>query len=325
MEDSSYCNITHNIIAKNGEFPVGDKLSSDIKFSIKGTTSGHGIFLDPSDYNTITDNTVFGNEGLGLYLMDSDKTIIKRNIFSVNRLYAVFADLNSDETLVTQNDFYSNNWVYDDGQHDDGQIRDDGEHGDSQVRDDGEHGDFTGNYWNDLIGDIYYFAGLAENSDTQPAPIPFFPPDYEFTTPTVFYPNGGETLSGEITIQWYEPSNEKYPEFISYYVFYSADAGSDWFIIPFDQMTTSTDPTGQKLLNIKWDTKTVVDGSEYLIQVVAVDQVGSVVSDNSDDVFQINNGIETSTSTITPAWTIIGSLLSIGSFGWLSIRKRRKN
>jgi parallel beta-helix repeat protein len=331
LENSSYCNITRNTIAKNGKFPDGDKLSSDFKFSIKGTTSGHGIFLDPSDFNTITDNTVFGNQGLGLYLMDSDKTIIKRNIFSVNRLYAIFADLNSGETLVAQNDFYSNNWVFDDGQHDDGLIRDDGEHGDSQVRDDGQHSDFTGNYWNDLVGDIYYLAGLAGNSDTQPADAPFFPPGYEFTSPTVFYPNGGETLTGIVTVQWYEPSNEKYPDGISYWVFYSNNAGSKWFILPFGPITTTSDPTGQKLLNIEWDTKTVEDGSEYLIQVVAVDEVGSVVSDKSDEIFQIKNEIETTKTTtttettpsITPAWTILGSLLSIGSCGWLSIRKRR--
>ena len=323
LEDSGHNSITYNTIAENGIPPPDDSYYPDIKFSITGTTSGHGIFLDPSDYNTIDHNTIFGNENLGIYLMDSDYVTITNNSISVNRLYGIFADLNSDETLVAQNDFHSNNWVYDDGRHGDGLIIDDGEHGDSQVRDDGEHGDFTGNYWNDLVGDIYYLAGLAENSDTQPAPVPFFPAGYEFTSPTVYFPNGGETLSNNVTIMWYEPSNEKYPGEISYYVFYSGNAGSNWVIIPFNSITTTMDATGLKILSIEWNIKDLPNGSEYLIKVVAVDEVGSVVSDTSDDVFQVENGIDTTTPSITPAWTIIGSLVSIGSFGWLTVRKNR--
>ncbi|MHA2032011.1 MAG: right-handed parallel beta-helix repeat-containing protein, partial [Candidatus Kariarchaeaceae archaeon] len=316
LEDSSWNNITRNTIAKNGEFPVGDKLSSDIKFSIKGSTSGHGIFLDPSDYNTIDHNAIFGNEKHGIYLLDSDSVIIQQNSISVNRLYGVFADLNSDSSKVNENDFNQNNFM--EG---------------SQAKDDGENGDFGGNYWSDLMGDIYYIDGLAENSDDHPADAPFFPPGYEFTSPTVIYPNGGESLSGIINVQWYEPSNEKYPDEITYWVFYSNDAGSQWFIIQFGSIGTS-DPTGQNVLSLEWDTKLVEDGSEYLIQVVAVDKIGSVSSDMSDDVFQIKNGIETTTTTttdtttetspsLTPAWTILGSLLSIGSYGWLSVRKSR--
>jgi parallel beta-helix repeat protein len=323
LEDSGHNSITGNIIAKNGiqRPPPDDSKYSDIKYSIMGSTSGHGIFADPSDYITIDHNIIFGNENHGIYLMDSDYVAITNNSISVNRLYGVFVDLNSDFSVIKVNDFNSNNFLKG-----------------SQVSDDGAHGDCDRNYWSDLIGDVYLLDGLAENRDANPAAAPYFPPGYEFTAPTLVYPNGGETLSGVVTIQWKIASNEKYPDEISYYVFYSGDARSEWLIIPFAQITTSTDPTGQKLLNIEWDTKQGADGSENLIQVVAVDKVGSVVSDISDNVFQIKNGIDTteitttdsrttgtSTPSITPAWTIIGTLISISSFGWLSIRKRRNN
>ena len=316
LEDSNYNNLSHNTVSKNGDLPLDGSLNSDIRFSISGTTSGHGIFLDPSDYNVIEHNTVFGNAGHGVFLMDSDYTNILKNSISVNGFYGVFVDLNSDESTVNQNDFNHNNF---------------GEG--SQANDDGSRNLFDENYWSDLTGDSYKIDGLAGNEDLHPSDVPYFPPAYDYSFPELLFPNGGETLSGLVTIQFYRATMEfNLPDEISYWLFYSSDAGVQWIGIPMTSFSITLASDGQKIINVNWNTEAVLDGSNYLVQVVAVDKTGSVLSDSSDNVFQIKNGLETTdeittttTPSLTPSWTIIGSLFSICSYGVLSIRKRKRN
>ncbi|MHA2366493.1 MAG: NosD domain-containing protein, partial [Candidatus Hodarchaeales archaeon] len=72
-------------------------------------TIRHGIFLDPSDHNVISDNLISDNTGNGIDLEDSDNTTISDNTVINNDGYGVDLDGSSDENSVTGNDFVGNN------------------------------------------------------------------------------------------------------------------------------------------------------------------------------------------------------------------------
>lgn len=99
-------------------------------------------------------------------------------------------------------------------------------------------------------------------------------------------PNGGETLSGNITIEWLEVK-DSWNHDLSYSIYYSSDGGSTWVQI---QNTTSTSHS--------WNTKSVNDGSNYLIKVAVSCSGGLSASDVSDQPFTIENfPNQTSTSS----------------------------
>ncbi|MFX1562476.1 MAG: DUF4350 domain-containing protein [Promethearchaeota archaeon] len=94
---------------------------------------------------------------------------------------------------------------------------------------------------------------------------------------TVANPNGGEALTGTVTIDWtaIDPNKDT---IVSYDVAYSPDNGASWITIATGLTTTST----------SWDTTTVINGNQYLIRVVAYDyDLGG--QDQSDAVFSVNN------------------------------------
>ncbi|MFX1563490.1 MAG: hypothetical protein ACFFDP_09300 [Promethearchaeota archaeon] len=94
---------------------------------------------------------------------------------------------------------------------------------------------------------------------------------------TVTYPNGGETLTGTVTISWTAIDPNKDPV-ASYDVYYSPNSGGSWTAIATGLTTTST----------SWDTTTVTDGSQYLVRVVAHDYELNG-QDQSDADFSITN------------------------------------
>ncbi|MHA2155853.1 MAG: right-handed parallel beta-helix repeat-containing protein [Candidatus Hodarchaeales archaeon] len=316
LEDSNRNNISYNTIFENGA--TSEKRLAEypgLRFSIQASTNGHGVFLDPSDNNVIQGNNIFGNSGNGIFLVDSDNTNILHNILSVNLQYGVNIDPNSLSTIVGTNDFFENNF----------------EPG-SQALDDGVESFFDHNYWSDWIGEgSYEIDGTAKNADDNPADNPNSWPGYEFTTPTIIYPNGGEGLDNTVAVQWENVFSEKGGT-VQYWLFYSRDGGSSWVNIPMESYELITAADDTKRIQYMWDTTTVENGYDYLIKVVAVDQNGYSTFDTSDDVFAIKNeGEETTTTTetkttttgpqITPSWSYLiaamGLALALGM-------KRRK-
>ena len=111
---------------------------------------------------------------------------------------------------------------------------------------------------------------------------------HELTPITLLTPNGGEILSGSISITWTEV-NDSHGHQVYYSLYYSADAGSTWNLIIANLTVTS----------YSWDTTTLPDG-EYLLKVTATDGKGLSVEDTSDEAFIIqNNSQTTQTSTQT--------------------------
>ncbi|MHA1166873.1 MAG: hypothetical protein ACTSRU_03555, partial [Candidatus Hodarchaeales archaeon] len=107
---------------------------------------------------------------------------------------------------------------------------------------------------------------------------------------TVLYPNGGEEISGEITIMWSGGDDDG--DQIAYDVFISPDIGQTWIQLADDIIQNY----------FEWNTQYYADGNTYLVKIVANDWADSTV-DLSDGVFSIvneNNESSTETSSINP-------------------------
>jgi F-box protein 11 len=113
---------------------------------------------------------------------------------------------------------------------------------------------------------------------------------HTISVPTVISPNGGETLSGTVSIQW-TPVTDSIAHSVTYTIAYSTD-GVTWTEIVTGHASTSYD----------WDT-TTVSNSNYWIKVTAVCSEGLSSEDVSDAFFTVTNGVET-TTVITTTTTI---------------------
>lgn len=136
-----------------------------------------------------------------------------------------------------------------------------------------------------------------------------FAPEVSITSP-----NGGENVSGILTISW--SATDINEDSIEYSIFYWNS--NEWIMIVANLTTTT----------YNWDTTTVSDGDYYKISIHASD--GHLTStDESDDVFTIKNTVDSDTSSdsettktpLTPGFEAI--LLVIGLLS-LSVDIRRK-
>jgi hypothetical protein len=97
-------------------------------------------------------------------------------------------------------------------------------------------------------------------------------------------PNGGETVTGEITVSW--TGGDMDDDALTFNVFYSDDGGSSWTAIG----------TGLTGTDVQWNTTLVDNGSDYYIRVVASDGEFTV-DDISDGNFTVDNPLGTTTPT----------------------------
>ena len=241
IANSNDCILLNNTLTSNGDNGISLRYSSNIflKNNIVIESGFDGIFLSYS-----VGNTLFGN------------TVTKTNRFGI------CFDSTSFNNSVRYNDLFRNN------------LR-----GTSQACDEGSDNTFTNNYWDDLTspdndGDgimdsPYLIAGSAINTDAYPLALPASP--HQLSKLVVIFPNGGETLTGTVTIQW-TAVTDSWGDQIIYSVFYSADRGITWIQIRGDLTTTSTN----------WDTTSYADGSAYLIKVIATCSGGYTTEDVSD-------------------------------------------
>ncbi len=93
---------------------------------------------------------------------------------------------------------------------------------------------------------------------------------------TVVYPNGGETVSGTIAIQWTASDLDGDPLTVT--IEYSNDGGVTWYVIVIGAGNTGSYP---------WDTNTVPKGDQYLIRITVNDGFGGIAQDQSDGVFTV--------------------------------------
>jgi hypothetical protein len=130
-------------------------------------------------------------------------------------------------------------------------------------------------FWNDSL---YLNAGY-EPYDTYEIELKFSSTvEHQLMAPTVTLLNSGEAISGTYTIQW-TPATDSWGHIVFYSLYYSSNDRESWTLLTSNLITTKYD----------WDTKTVPDGSNYWIKVVASCQEGLIMEDVSDREFSVNN------------------------------------
>jgi hypothetical protein len=110
-------------------------------------------------------------------------------------------------------------------------------------------------------------------------------------TVTVFSPNGGEVLTGEIAILWSASDDVTVNLNGSLLLEYSPDNGINWSVI-----ASQLNNTGSYV----WNTTVVPDGDQYLIRVSATDESNNTGSDTSNSTFSIDN-----IDTVLPQVTVL--------------------
>lgn len=304
LQSSSYNNLSLNKINRNfnsGIFMSGSENTLTLNKITNHSGGGNfGIYVGPgSTSNEISNNTLEDN-WYGIYIENTahNNTVFDNTLDNVYSLYlrtsAGFNHIFSNNFLSTVIDNNGTNIFYYNGR---------------------------GNYWGsaytgsdgngDGVGDTPHT--FTDNQD----PFPLMYPREWYTIhnliqPNLLFPNGGETLSGSITIQW-DAAIDILGHTVTYSVFYSDDGGANWVPLVTNLPSTSHN----------WNTTTLADHSNYMIKVIATCSEGLSVEDTSDGTFSISNPIITTTSesTTSPISSISSTTiaeLNTSSSGWLA-------
>lgn len=138
------------------------------------------------------------------------------------------------------------------------------------------------------------FAGNSAQSPTYGFTV------QDITAPevTVIYPNGGEIISGVVTVQW-TASDTLDPDLDGdITIKYSVDGGNAYSTL--DQELNNTG-------FYNWDTTPFLDADVYKIMIEAADDSGNIGNDFSDSLFTIDN---------TPPETTLETTGTMGINGW---------
>jgi parallel beta-helix repeat protein len=100
LENSSSNTVFNNTIHENGliQNTGASTAGIDSPLGLKAFF-GSGIFLDPSDDNNVTENTVFGNSQHGIHLQETDDSFVNGNTVSGNNEHGVFLEDSSHNTV----------------------------------------------------------------------------------------------------------------------------------------------------------------------------------------------------------------------------------
>jgi parallel beta-helix repeat protein len=271
LRETSNTTITDNVIYNHwyGEYHYSNILletSCDNLIANNSLFNSHyGIhLLSSTDNNWIAHNIVQDNLQHGILLEYASGNTILNNTFMANQLYGIRIITGSNENSINFNDFINNNG------------------GAVQADDNGDTNVFIGNYWSDwpafdadddeCIDNPYPIDGDANNSDL----YPLVAINAHVLLPlTVITPNGGEVFSDNISIEW-TASADSLGHPVTYAVYYSSDGGESWIPIAFNLKVTS----------FVWNiTEVEPRGSNYLIKIVATDNMELTVEDVSDHPF----------------------------------------
>ena len=117
---------------------------------------------------------------------------------------------------------------------------------------------------------------------------------------TVFSPNGGEVVAGEIAILWSAVDDVTMDLNGTILLEYSPDNGVNWSVIASGQNNTGS---------YLWNTTVVPDGDLYLIRVSAMDESNNTGSDTSNSTFSIDN-IDTVPPQVSVIYPIGGEVVA---------------
>lgn len=240
--------------AFNG-FHALNSTNSTITRCLFSECSGSAIVLDAATNYLVTGCTIEGNNQ-GIYLVNSSNNEFYHNNFLTNTIH-----------VSSYQNTSSNAW-------DDGVM---------------------GNYWDNYrllhpgatvipafgTWDTPYIVTVSgDNTDFHPWVYPSGYIDLIPPQVIVLYPNGGEELFGNITIQWTASDDMTTDLNGTIFIEYSPDNGNSW-----TPLASNQDNTGTYI----WDINLVPNGNQYLIGVGTYDEFFNVGSDTSDFPFTINN------------------------------------
>jgi parallel beta-helix repeat protein len=296
VSSSTFVNITNNIV-ENDTYQGGISLSSTHYSIVSNNTlvnnSIRGIYIYNSNNNKILNNSIYEHDSEGISFINSDFNVIKYNHIE-NNFMGVYLYFRSDENTIISNTIISNTnysiYLYYLSINNNitwNNIIDNNIGGISQAFDDSTDNLFDYNFWNDLIGPDSDFNGIVDTSylingnsnvDVHPLMSSVLYGLYPISYPQILYPNGGETISGIITINWVR-SVEYYTNIVYFTVYYSSDGGLSW-----NELLVNTSFT-----SFEWNTSKFENSNEYLIKIVAYGSQGAVAVDYSDTLFKVEN------------------------------------
>ena len=277
---------SQNIIANNTISAVYNGLwlkSSSWGNEINGNyinETFHGIWISSSNDNLFVENYLDKNS-YGFYLTSTgypwdplilcQQNDILNNTVLNNSEYGIYCDFGVINTLIKWNTFIMNNW-----------------NGSAQALDNGTNNVFQSNFWDDwtgpdvepdgIVDDSYPLKGPSNSSDPFPLTKPINPTIFHFLSrPRVISPNGEEVLGGIINVEWSSVYDSQ-GFLITYSLYYSSDDGGLWTYLIITSET-----------HYSWNTYPLLNGSEYLIKVIANNSHGFWTKDVSDSSFSLEN------------------------------------
>ena len=312
IENSSNNIIKLNIISLNNHEGIAIKTSSNNNTIGYNTITTDELVIWGTSANIIENNTLTEASNLGLGTGSTDNHITWNTFTEASSLGL---GTGSTDNHITWNDFINH----------------------EGVKDDGSNNIFEYNYFSDwtspdinndgIVDNPYLIDGFANNRDPYPLVSSFtnIITGHYLSTPTISYPNGGETIKGIITIKW-SASIDSLGHTVTYSVYYSYNSGATWNVLAMGLTTTS----------FLWNTSSIAEGSNYLIKIVASCSEGLSIEDTSDSIFRIVSTSQTTNPTsetsptqppiieqtdFDPILMLIGLLIAIGL---LKKRKRSK-
>ncbi len=241
----------------------------------KFSNNSAGIELMQSTECYIVQNRLSSN-GWGIRVYNSDNNIISNNTFTINILCDIWFMMWDRNNTITWNNFISSdyeNYTPISAMENPFSIPN----------------NYSYNFWDDwatldenedgYVDTPYIIYGYSNeglvniSQDNYPLMSPVIP-----SIPKLLSPLPGETLKGTITINWVT-GNDLFGIDALYSIYYSNDAGRSWELLSSDLSANYYD----------WDTKSVEDGSKYMIKIVYTFTEDIQVEFISDGTFTIKN------------------------------------
>ncbi|MHA2226817.1 MAG: right-handed parallel beta-helix repeat-containing protein [Candidatus Hodarchaeales archaeon] len=325
---SSICTITNNTVTKNSYQGIALRASNtnviennnvvnngkEGLFFIFFDDGECGIILKGSKNNRIISNVIANNTGVGVifstfeystgapspsYLISENNTI-RNNLISNNEYYGIFFFSWTWKNHVSSNNIYGNGGFgvgFMDYSSDNvllwNTFVDNNADNSPQTSDNGTKNIIFNNYWdswtnpdddlNGIVDESYPISGRAQNEDPMPlaSPISSSSPFLHIYKSQLSFVEANTIINGSIGISWNQ-ATDLLGHPIMHSLYYSSDGGIYWKLLAGELSN----------LSLIWDTTSVSDGTNYVLQLVTDCTDGNTQVTISESFIVYNHFIE---------------------------------